>query len=120
MTQCRCPNLIFPSAPESANSAANSSTLVAPNAPSKAPEDGRPRQRRQPLNRTSPQVSSTGRTGGASTTRTTPNHWLVTHDKPSKHEARTDPQEGRRPTKAPTNNKEPRNTTSSMENQSLC
>ncbi|MQL89391.1 hypothetical protein Taro_021963 [Colocasia esculenta] len=43
-TQRRCPNLVFPSALEFAQSAANSSTLVASNAPSKAPEDGGPRQ----------------------------------------------------------------------------
>ncbi|MQM11375.1 hypothetical protein Taro_044286 [Colocasia esculenta] len=35
-------------------------------------------------------MPSTGRTGGASTTRTTLNHWLITHDKSSKQEARTD------------------------------
>ncbi|MQM15274.1 hypothetical protein Taro_048217 [Colocasia esculenta] len=34
MTRRCCPNLIFPSAPESANSAANSSTLVARSTPS--------------------------------------------------------------------------------------
>ncbi|MQL90540.1 hypothetical protein Taro_023129, partial [Colocasia esculenta] len=111
MTRRRCPNHVFPSAPESAKSAANSSTLVAPNAPSKAPEDGGPMQWRQLLNGTSPQVPSTRRTGGASTTRTTPNRRLVTHDKPSKHKACTDPQEGRRPTKARMSKPEPQNTT---------
>ncbi|MQL69850.1 hypothetical protein Taro_002171 [Colocasia esculenta] len=54
-------NLIFPSTPESTLSAANSSMLIAPNAPSKAHEDGGPKKWRQPLNGTSPQVPSTGR-----------------------------------------------------------
>ncbi|MQM06113.1 hypothetical protein Taro_038936 [Colocasia esculenta] len=40
-----------------------------------------------------------------------PNCWVVAHDKPSKHKARTDPREGYRPTKARTSNLEPRNTT---------
>ncbi|MQM10345.1 hypothetical protein Taro_043238 [Colocasia esculenta] len=58
---------------KSVNSAANSSMLIAPNGPSKAPKDGGPRQWRQPLNGRSPQVASIGRPGGASTTRSTPN-----------------------------------------------
>ncbi|MQM10662.1 hypothetical protein Taro_043559 [Colocasia esculenta] len=59
MTQRHCPNLIFPSAPESALSVANSSTLVAPIPPLKAPEDGGPRLWRQPLNGTSTQTDAT-------------------------------------------------------------
>ncbi|MQM08550.1 hypothetical protein Taro_041407 [Colocasia esculenta] len=39
-----------------------------------------------------------------------PNRWLVTHDKPNKREARTDPQVGCWPTKAHTSKSEPRNT----------
>ncbi|MQL73692.1 hypothetical protein Taro_006058, partial [Colocasia esculenta] len=31
--------------------------------------------------------------------KTTPNCWVVAHDNPSKREARTDPQKGRRPSK---------------------
>ncbi|MQM21652.1 hypothetical protein Taro_054696, partial [Colocasia esculenta] len=98
-TQCRCPNLIFPSALESANSAANSSTLGS-QAMETTSERDKPSSAKHRVNRR----------GKHNKNHAEP--WLVTHNKPSKHEACMDPQEGRRPTKAHTTKPEPRKTTS--------
>ncbi|MQL81146.1 hypothetical protein Taro_013608 [Colocasia esculenta] len=99
MTQRRCPNLVFPSAPESALSAANSSTLIAWSTPSTGSRGWGFQAMETTSERGKPSSAKHHANRGGSTRKTTPNCWLVAHDKPSEHESCTDPQKGHRPTK---------------------